>query len=34
MWLPSDDGQYWPKHVEVSFILKIAALDGTYSLVL
>jgi hypothetical protein len=29
---PSDGGQCQPKHVKVLFILKIVALDGTYSL--
>jgi hypothetical protein len=28
----SDDGRHRPKHVKASFILKIVALDETYSL--
>jgi hypothetical protein len=31
-WSSFDDGRCRPKHVKVSFILKIVALDGTYSL--
>jgi hypothetical protein len=29
---PSDDGRYRRKHVKNLFVLKIVALDGTYSL--